>query len=64
MQSHGDDENWVDEEDDELIEVIDRKEIILFFFRLRKVEKACVQEADSASSSTSEIPSLDTALAK
>ena len=23
MQSHSDDENWVDEEDDELVEVID-----------------------------------------
>ena len=34
MQSHGDDENWVDEEDDELIEVIDCKEIISLCERL------------------------------
>ena len=42
-----DDENWVDEEDDELIGVIDRKEIISLCERL---EKACIQQDDSASS--------------
>ena len=48
MQSHGDDENWIDEEDDELIEVIDWKEIISLCERL---EKSCIQEADSDSGS-------------